>query len=195
MRLSRVFRVAPQGIGSTDARARLPPRGSCRYAFNVDEVDFALDAEAATARCGTCFESIQHRDPRDAFAVVSAHAEATRFDDLVSMGATPSSRVLPTIVKTLLGLSTAYTGPGVDMTTVSKTTKAHLFPRGTLTAAGLASRIHGDLEKGFLSAEVSPAATLIDHDSFADARARGALRTEGRDYVLADEDVVFIKWR
>jgi GTP-binding protein YchF len=58
-------------------------------------------------------------------------------------------------------------------------------------AAGL---IHSDIQRGFVRAEVIPWNELVDSGGYAGARDRGTLRTEGRDYVMADGDVVTVKF-
>ena len=58
-------------------------------------------------------------------------------------------------------------------------------------AAGL---IHTDMQRGFVRAEVVAAAELVDAGGYAAARERGTLRIEGRDYELADGDVVLIRF-
>jgi ribosome-binding ATPase YchF (GTP1/OBG family) len=65
-----------------------------------------------------------------------------------------------------------------------------------LTAEGLAGRIHGKIEKGFIrGAEVTPASVLLGQENLVTARESGVIRTEGRDYRLETEDVVLIKWK
>jgi len=65
----------------------------------------------------------------------------------------------------------------------------------SFTADCLAGRIHGDLQKGFLRAEVVPAAMLQQHKTFAAAKEAGCVSTEGKDYALGAGDVVLIKWK
>ena len=50
--------------------------------------------------------------------------------------------------------------------------------------------IHTDFEKGFIKAEVVSYAELVDAGSMAEAKARGKVRIEGKDYVMQDGDVV-----
>jgi ribosome-binding ATPase YchF (GTP1/OBG family) len=50
--------------------------------------------------------------------------------------------------------------------------------------------IHTDFQRGFIKAEVVSYADLIAAGSMAEARARGKVRMEGKDYVMADGDVV-----
>jgi ribosome-binding ATPase len=54
-------------------------------------------------------------------------------------------------------------------------------------AAGV---IHTDFEKGFIKAEVVSFGDLVDAGSMAEAKSRGKVRIEGKDYVMADGDVV-----
>ncbi len=58
-------------------------------------------------------------------------------------------------------------------------------------AAGL---IHTDIQRGFVRAEVVPWDELVDSGGYAGARERGRLRTEGRDYQLADGDVITVRF-
>jgi ribosome-binding ATPase len=58
-------------------------------------------------------------------------------------------------------------------------------------AAGL---IHSDIQRGFVRAEVVPWDELIDAGGYAGARERGTLRVEGRDYVVADGDVIHVRF-
>jgi GTP-binding protein YchF len=58
-------------------------------------------------------------------------------------------------------------------------------------AAGL---IHSDIQRGFVRAEVIGWGALVDAGGYAGARDRGTLRLEGRDYVVADGDVITVKF-
>jgi GTP-binding protein YchF len=57
-----------------------------------------------------------------------------------------------------------------------------------------AGQIHSDIQKGFVRAEVVPWDVLVDAGGYAGARDRGALRVEGRDYVMTDGDVITVKF-
>jgi ribosome-binding ATPase YchF (GTP1/OBG family) len=63
-----------------------------------------------------------------------------------------------------------------------------------LTAWHAAGQIHSDIQKGFVRAEVIGWDALVDADGYAGARDRGTLRLEGRDYVMADGDVITVKF-
>ncbi len=57
-----------------------------------------------------------------------------------------------------------------------------------------AGQIHSDIQKGFVRAEVVGWEALVDAGGYAGARDRGTLRLEGRDYVVADGDVITVKF-
>jgi GTP-binding protein YchF len=69
---------------------------------------------------------------------------------------------------------------------------ARSLRRGS-SAADAAEAIHTDLRRDFVRAEVIGWRDLVDAASWAAARERALLRTEGRDYVVADGDVVLVK--
>ena len=66
--------------------------------------------------------------------------------------------------------------------------------RRGLTAWHAAGEIHTDIQKGFVRAEVIGWKELVDAGGYVGARERGTLRLEGRDYVMADGDVITVKF-
>ena len=66
--------------------------------------------------------------------------------------------------------------------------------RRGLTAWHAAGEIHTDIQKGFVRAEVIDWRALVEAGGYAGARERGTLRLEGRDYVMADGDVINVKF-
>ena len=58
------------------------------------------------------------------------------------------------------------------------------------TAPQAAGVIHTDFERGFIKAEIVSYDDLVEYGSLAEARAHGRVRMEGKDYVMADGDVV-----
>jgi GTP-binding protein YchF len=73
-----------------------------------------------------------------------------------------------------------------------KDAMARTLPRGG-TAYEAAGRVHGDIQRAFIRAEVIGWDELVDAGGYAAARDRGTLRTEGRDYVVRDGDVIHIR--
>ena len=66
--------------------------------------------------------------------------------------------------------------------------------RRGLTAWHAAGEIHSDIQRGFVRAEVVGWDELVDAGGYARARERGTLRLEGRDYAMADGDVITVKF-
>lgn len=72
--------------------------------------------------------------------------------------------------------------------------RAWAIPRGT-RAQDAARAVHSDIARGFIRAEVSTYGDLVAADgSFADLRARGQLRLEGKDYVVQDGEVCHFRF-
>ena len=86
----------------------------------------------------------------------------------------------------LLGLRTFFT-------TGEKETRAWTIHAGDKAAAA-AGAIHSDFERGFIAAETIQYDDLAALGSFAKAREAGKLRSEGKDYVVRDGDVIFFRF-
>ncbi len=71
--------------------------------------------------------------------------------------------------------------------------RAWTITRGT-TAPKAAGKIHSDFERGFIRAEVVAYEDLISCGSMAAVREKGLLRSEGKEYVMADGDVVLFRF-
>jgi ribosome-binding ATPase len=71
--------------------------------------------------------------------------------------------------------------------------RAYAVPRG-ITAWGAAGKVHTDFQRGFVRAEVVPWDALVQAGGYGPARDLGVLRLEGRDYEVADGDVVTIRF-
>jgi GTP-binding protein YchF len=69
--------------------------------------------------------------------------------------------------------------------------RAWAITKGTI-AVKAAGKIHTDLERGFIRAEVIQYHDLLDCGSMAEAKRRGILRLEGKSYVLQDGDVMTV---
>ncbi len=62
------------------------------------------------------------------------------------------------------------------------------------TAWDAAGAIHSDIQKGFVRAEIIGCEALVEAGGYSAARERGTLRTEGRDYLVADGDVITVNF-
>ena len=86
----------------------------------------------------------------------------------------------------LLGLLTFFTAG-------EKESRAWTVSKGT-KAPGAAGTIHTDFERGFIKAEVIRCEDLLELGSEAKAREAGKLRIEGKDYLVADGDVMHFRF-
>jgi ribosome-binding ATPase YchF (GTP1/OBG family) len=75
------------------------------------------------------------------------------------------------------------------LTTGEIETRAWTIKKGTL-APKAASKIHSDIERGFIRAEIVSYEDLKATGSMAKARENGKIRLEGKEYVVRDGDVI-----
>ncbi len=152
------------------------------YAFNVDPDEIAnpeftdelgalvAPAEAIFLDAKTEAELIELADDEALELLQSMGQEESGIDQLARVGFGT------------LGLQTFLTaGP--------KESRAWTIRAGA-TAPQAAGVIHTDFERGFIKAEVVSYEELVDAGSMSEAKARGKVRIEGKDYVMADGDVV-----
>ncbi|MFA6093611.1 MAG: redox-regulated ATPase YchF [Elusimicrobiota bacterium] len=86
----------------------------------------------------------------------------------------------------LLGLQSYFTGGSDEV-------RAWTVPCGA-RAPQAAGVIHTDFEKGFIRAEVYSYADLDRYGAESELRAKGLIRSEGKDYVVQDGDICFFKF-
>jgi ribosome-binding ATPase YchF (GTP1/OBG family) len=87
----------------------------------------------------------------------------------------------------VLDLITFFTTAG------EREVRAWSIPRGA-KAPQAAGKVHTQMERGFIRAEVIPFEQLVEAGSWHAARERGILRTEGRDYEVQDGDVCLFRF-
>lgn len=79
------------------------------------------------------------------------------------------------------------------LTAGEKETRAWTITEGT-KAPQAAGKIHSDFERGFIRAEIVDYNTLIECGSYNAAKEKGKMRSEGKDYVMKDGDVVVFRF-
>ena len=178
-------RSVPPPAGAPDAPARLQALTSkpVLYVANVDEGVTEPPAELAARAAGATRIAVSARIEAELAELAAEDAAEMR----AGMGLADSG--LERLVRAaydLLGLITFFTAhPGSEA-------RARALRSG-LTAWDAAGRVHGDIQAGFVRAEVIGWRELVEAGGYAAARERGLLRTEGRDYVVRDGDVVTIR--
>jgi hypothetical protein len=86
----------------------------------------------------------------------------------------------------LMGVITFYTAGDTE-------SRAWIVPRKT-RAVKAAGTIHSDIERGFIRAEVVQYDVLVREGSWNACRDKGLLRLEGKDYPIAEADVVYFRF-
>ena len=86
----------------------------------------------------------------------------------------------------LLGLVSFFTGG-------PKEVRAWAIRHG-LKVPHAAGKVHSDMERGFIRAEVIPWDELVNFGSYNAAKEKGMVRIEGKEYVVKDGDVVFVRF-
>jgi ribosome-binding ATPase YchF (GTP1/OBG family) len=99
---------------------------------------------------------------------------------------TPGLSALAKAGQDLLGLACFFTaGP--------KETRAWLIPRGT-KAVKAAGKIHSDIERGFIRAEIYKYADLARLGSYRAVQEKGLVSLEGKEYEVQDADVIYFRF-
>jgi GTP-binding protein YchF len=153
------------------------------YVFNCDADELADEALKAELRALVAPAEAIFLDARFESDLTELEDEAEARELLAEMGIDePGLDTLARVGFDTLGLQTFLTaGP--------KESRAWTIHRGD-TAPQAAGVIHTDFQRGFIKAEVVSYGDLMDAGSMAEAKARGRVRIEGKDYVMADGDVV-----
>ncbi|WP_390409040.1 redox-regulated ATPase YchF [Lacticaseibacillus jixiensis] len=142
----------------------------CEYVSQIQEYAAKEDAEVIAVSART-EEEIAELD------------DADKADFLEAEGVSESG--LDKLIKAsyhLLGLATFFTAGG-------KETRAWTFKRG-MKAPQVAGIIHSDFERGFIRAETMSFADLDKLGSTAAVREAGRLRSEGKEYLVQDGDII-----
>ena len=141
--------------------------------YNLTEVAARPNA-GASAICGKVEAELSEMSDADAAEFLSSYG----------LGESGLTRLIRTTYK-LLGLISFFTA-GEDEC------RAWTIPAHTRAQEG-AGAIHSDLEKHFIRAETIRWDQLLEAGSEANARAKGTLRLEGKDYIVQDGDVMHIR--
>jgi ribosome-binding ATPase len=160
------------------------------YVANVDE--------AISERTASMLQAVKRQADADGAELVSICAKiedelgelspADAADYRASAGLSESG--LDAVIHAgyrLLNLVTFFTATG------DKEVRAWTVTRGT-HAPQAAGKVHSDMEKGFIRAEVVAFADLDRSGSFAAARDHGQIRLEGKEYVVQDGDVIHFRF-
>jgi hypothetical protein len=184
----RWARTVPPPIDAPEALRNLSPLTGkpVLYVVNVGEGDEAIPASVAghAAATGAVVVAVSARIEQELGELPAEEAEAMRED--LGAGESGLGRVIRGAFE-LLHLISFFTAGE------AKEARAHAIPRGT-TVYEAAGKVHSDIQRGFVRAEVVPWNVLVDEGGYSGARDKGLLRIEGRDYVMQDGDVITVRF-
>jgi GTP-binding protein YchF len=181
-------RTIPVPADAPDAARNLSPLTGKPVLFvaNVDEGDDAVPSVIAdhAAAEGAVAVAISSRLEAELSELEEEDAAAMRED----LGVSESG--LNRVVRGAFGLLDL-----IAFFTAGESKPAQSWHlRNGLSAWHAAGEIHSDIQKGFVRAEVIGWDKLVEAGGYAGARDKGVLRLEGRDYVMADGDVITVKF-
>lgn len=139
-------------------------------------------------------ENLEREIGRDSWILLSAKVE----DELNSLEPSERAEYLQSLGLETSGLDrlikTGYETLGLItfLTTGEDETRAWTIPSGS-TAPRAGRAIHSDFEQKFIRADVIPYEKLAEAGSYAKARELGWIRTEGKEYIVRDGDVIEFK--
>lgn len=152
------------------------------YVFNVDAAELN-DAELR-AKLQTLVSPAQA-----IFLDAKTEAELAELSDADAMELLESIGFKEPGLATLARVGFDALGLQTYLTAGPKEARAWTIHKGD-TAPKAAGVIHTDFEKGFIKAEIVSFADLVEAGSINEAKAKGKVRMEGKEYVMADGDVV-----
>lgn len=143
--------------------------------------DKSLEAEIRSTYSHTLFEVVALCGKLEMELTQLSDADSTEFRKALGLGEPAVDRII--------GLSYQLLGLISFFTTVSDELKAWTIPSGT-SALKAAGKIHSDMERGFIRAEVVNFSDLNKCGNLAEARKHGLLRLEGRNYTIQDGEII-----
>jgi hypothetical protein len=152
------------------------------YAFNVDSDELGNDELKTELRALVA--------PAEAvFLDAKTESELIELDDEEALELLQSIGMEESGLSTLARVAFDTLGLQTYLTAGPKESRAWTIRKGA-TAPEAAGVIHTDFQKGFIKAEVISFEDLVATGSVAEARSKGKARMEGKEYLMADGDVV-----
>jgi GTP-binding protein YchF len=153
--------------------------------INVGEkqltIDTSFEAEIRSTYAHTQFEVVALCGKLEMELTQLGDADGAEFRKALGLTEPAVDRIIRLSYR-LLGLISFFT-------IVSDELKAWTITKG-MSAVKAAGKIHSDIEKGFIRAEVANFDDLVKYGSLAEARKHGLLRLEGKNYIVQDGDII-----
>lgn len=152
------------------------------YVFNVDAAELGDEELKKKLR-------VQVAPAEAIFLDAKTEADLAELDEADALELLESIGLKEPGLRTLARVGFATLGLQTYLTAGPKEARAWTIHKGD-TAPVAAGVIHTDFQKGFIKAEVVSFEDLVAAGSLAEARTKGKVRMEGKDYVMHDGDVV-----
>jgi ribosome-binding ATPase len=182
-------RAYPESGSLAEAMGTLITAKPTLYVANVDEESvadgnrYSSQVEKHAAREGA--EAVRISAKLEAEVVELSEDEAVEYLAMLGVRTTGFQEFVRSAYR-LLGLLTFFTA-------AEKEARAWTIREGS-TVRQAAGRIHTDMERGFIAAEVGEWEDIVEAGSWARAREEAKVRLEGRDYVVKDGDTVLVRF-
>jgi GTP-binding protein YchF len=182
-------RAYPRSGTLAEAMSTLITAKPTLYVANVDEESvaegntYSSRVEKLAAREGA--EAVRISAKLEAEVVELTGEEAAEYLAMLGVETTGFEEFVRCAYR-LLGLVTFFTAE-------EKESRAWTVREGS-TVRKAAGRIHTDMERGFIAAEVGDWQDIVNAGSWAKAREEAKVRLEGRDYVVEDGDTVLVRF-
>jgi ribosome-binding ATPase len=182
-------RAYPHSETLAEAMSTLITAKPALYVANVDEESvaegnrYSSRVEKLAAREGA--EAVRISAKLEAEVVELSDDEATEYLAMLGVETTGFEEFVRSAYR-LLGLVTFFTA-------AEKESRAWTVRDGS-TVRQAAGRIHTDMERGFIAAEVGDWHDIVSAGSWSRAKEEAKIRLEGRDYVVEDGDTVLVRF-
>jgi GTP-binding protein YchF len=182
-------RSYPKSAALAEALGTLITAKPTLYVANVDEEsvaegnEYSARVEELAAREGA--EVVRLSAKLEAEVAELGEEEAREYLEMLGLKTTGFEEFVRAAYR-LLGLVTFFTAG-------EKESRAWTVRAGS-TARTAAGRIHSDMERGFIAAEVGDWEDIVDAGSWSKAKESASIRLEGRDYVVKDGDTALIRF-
>lgn len=163
------------------------------YVCNVDESDVANNGDdnefvkkvREFAKEENAQVSVVSAKIEQEISELESDEEKKEFLEMIGLSESGCDQVIKDSYKTLNLISFLTTG--------EDETRAWTITNGT-KAVDAAGKIHTDIQRGFIKAEIVSFDTLKEYGNMAKVKERGQLRMEGKDYVMKDGDITNFKF-
>lgn len=162
------------------------------YAANVKEDDLAEDG-AGNAYVSAVKEYAAKEESEVFVICAQIEQEIAELEDDEKKMFLEELGLLESGLEKLIRASYKVLGQISYLTAGPKETRAWTIQKGT-KAPQAAGKIHTDFERGFIRAEVVSYQNLVDCGGFNGAKEKGLVRSEGKEYVVCDGDVVLFRF-